>query len=65
MMWNATFGFDTDTIKIYSSPVIRCLKNNLLYTPFYSCVGIRNIYDSPDALLELKDTFKRSLNIPV
>ena len=27
-------GFDTDTIKIYSSPVIRCLKNNLLYTPF-------------------------------
>ena len=28
-------------------------------------VGIRNIYDSPDALLELHDTFKRSLNIPV
>ena len=28
-------------------------------------VGIRNIYDSPDALLELHNTFKRSLNIPV
>ena len=28
-------------------------------------VGIRNIYDFPDALLELQDTFKRSLNIPV
>ena len=26
-MCNATFGFGTDTIKIYSTPVIRCLKN--------------------------------------
>ena len=26
-------------------------------------VGVRNIYDYPDALLELQETFKRSLNI--
>ena len=28
-------------------------------------VGVRNIYDFPEALLELQDTFKRSLKIPV
>ena len=27
-------------------------------------IGMRNIYDYPLALLELQDTFKRSLNIP-
>ena len=27
-------------------------------------MGVRNIYDYPDALLELQDTFKRSLNLP-
>lgn len=26
-------------------------------------VGVRNIYDYPDALLELQDTFKRSLHL--
>ena len=27
-------------------------------------IGVRNIYDYPLALLELQDTFKRSLNLP-
>ena len=27
-------------------------------------VGVRNIYDYPEALLELQETFKRSLNLP-
>ena len=27
-------------------------------------IGVRNIYDYPEALLELQDTFKRSLNLP-
>ena len=27
-------------------------------------IGVRNIYDYPDALLELQETFKRSLNLP-
>ena len=35
MMYNVTFGSGTDTMKIYSTPVIRCLKNSLLYPPFY------------------------------
>ena len=35
------------------------------FLPKTAIVGIRNIYDFPDALLELQDTFKRSLNIPV
>ena len=35
------------------------------FLPNTAIVGIRNIYDFPDALLELQDTFKRSLNIPV
>ena len=35
------------------------------FLPKTAVVGIRNIYDFPDALLELQDTFKRSLNIPV
>lgn len=26
-------------------------------------IGVRNIYDYPDALLELNELFKRSLNI--
>ena len=33
--------------------------------PKTAIVGIRIIYDFPDVLLELQDTFKRSLNIPV
>ena len=32
--------------------------------PRTAIVGIRNIYDYPDALLELQETFKRSLNLP-
>ena len=35
------------------------------FLPKTAIVGIRNIYDFPDALLELQDTFKCSLNIPV
>ena len=35
MMCNATFGFGTDTIKIYSTPVIKCQTSNLPYPPFY------------------------------
>ena len=35
------------------------------FLPKTAIVGIRNIYDIPDALLELQDTFKRSLNISV
>ena len=35
------------------------------FQPKTAIVGIRNIYDFPVALLELQDTFKRSLNIPV
>ena len=35
------------------------------FLPKTAIVGIRNIYDFPDALLELQDTFKRSLNISV
>ena len=27
-------------------------------------VGVRNLYDYPDALSELQETFKRSLNLP-
>ena len=27
-------------------------------------IGMRNIYDYPDALLELQETFTRSLNLP-
>ena len=27
-------------------------------------VGIRNLYDYPDTVLELQETFKRSLNLP-
>ena len=27
-------------------------------------VGVRNLYDYPDAVLELQETFKRSLNLP-
>ena len=27
-------------------------------------VGVRNLYDYPEALLELQETFKRSLNLP-
>ena len=33
------------------------------FLPKTAIVGIRNIYNFPDALLELQDTFKRSLNI--
>ncbi|CAH3018244.1 unnamed protein product [Porites evermanni] len=33
------------------------------FLPKTAIVGIRNSYDFPDALLELQDTFKRSLNI--
>ena len=32
--------------------------------PRTAIVGVRNIYDYPDALLELQETFKRSLNLP-
>ena len=35
------------------------------FLPKTAIVGIRNIYDFLDALLELQDTFKRSLNISV
>ena len=35
------------------------------FLPKTAIVGIRNIYDFPDALLELQDTFKRSLNFSV
>ena len=27
-------------------------------------VGVRNLYDYPDTVLELQETFKRSLNLP-
>ena len=27
-------------------------------------IGMRNIYDYPEALLELQETFKRSLHLP-
>ena len=27
-------------------------------------VGVRNLYDYPDAVVELQETFKRSLNLP-
>jgi len=37
----------------------------LTFLPNTAIVGIRNINDFPDALLELEDTFKSSLNIPV
>ena len=33
----------------------------LTFQPNTAIVGIRNIYDFPDALLELNDTFKRSI----
>ena len=32
--------------------------------PRTAIMGVRNIYDYPNALLELQDTFKRSLNLP-
>ena len=32
--------------------------------PRTAIVGVRNIYDYPDVLLELQETFKRSLNFP-
>ena len=32
--------------------------------PRTAIVGVRNIYDYPDALLELQETFKRRLNLP-
>ena len=35
------------------------------FLPKTAIVGIRNIFDFPDALLELQETFKRSLNIAV
>ena len=35
------------------------------FLPNTAIVGIRNIYDFPYALLELQDTFKRSLNMHV
>ena len=35
------------------------------FLPKTAIVGTRNIYDFPDALLKLQDTFKRSLNIPL
>ena len=35
------------------------------FLPKTAIVGITNIYDFPDALLQLQDTSKRSLNIPV
>ncbi|CAH3176776.1 unnamed protein product [Porites evermanni] len=35
------------------------------FLPKTAIVGIRNIYDLPDALLQLQDTSKSSLNIPV
>ena len=35
-----------------------------ILVPRTSVVGVRNIYDYPDALLELQETFKRSLNLP-
>ena len=35
------------------------------FLPKTAIVGIRNIYDFPNALLELQDTFKRSLNFSV
>ena len=35
------------------------------FLPKTAIVGIRNIYDFPGALLQLQDTSKRSLNIPV
>ena len=34
------------------------------FLPRTAIVGMRNIYDFPDALLELNDTCKRSLHIP-
>ena len=33
------------------------------FLPRTAIVGIKNIYDFPNALLELNDTFKRSLHI--
>ena len=47
--------------------VIKWPRNRLLYQPLSprtAIVGVRNIYDYPDALLELQETFKRSLNLP-
>ena len=35
MMCKAIFGSGTDTIKNYSTPVIKCLKSSLRYPPFY------------------------------
>ena len=32
--------------------------------PKTAIVGVRNLYDYPEALLELQETFKRSLNLP-
>ena len=32
--------------------------------PRTAIVGVRNIYDYPDALLELQETCKRSVNLP-
>ena len=34
------------------------------HVPRTAIVGVRNIYDYPDALLELRETFQRSLNLP-
>ena len=35
------------------------------FLPQTAIVGVRNIYDFPEALLELQDTFKSSLKITV
>ena len=34
------------------------------FLPRTTIVGVRNIYEFPNSLLELQDTFKRSLQIP-
>ena len=36
----------------------------LTLVPLIAIVGVRNIYDYPDALMELQETFKGSLNLP-
>ena len=52
--------------EIYSTPAIKCQKTSFVLptlVPGTAILGVGNIYDYPDALLELQETFKRSLHL--
>ena len=66
MMWNKTFGFGITQRKISFTREQMSEEQYALPTLVQktAIIGVRNIYDYPLALLELQDTFKRSLNLP-